>query len=64
MVCLILAFGIDYINNLRMKELGVLLRYHFGSENLKGIPKKVKLVEAVTDFFIKDWEDIVRKGGV
>ena len=26
----VLAFGMDHINNLKMKELRVLLRYHFG----------------------------------
>ena len=39
-----LAFGMDHINDLKMKELTVLLCYHFGSENLKGSPKKVELV--------------------
>ena len=53
-----------YINKLKVKELRVMLRYHFGLEKLKGSPKKVDILEAVTDFFIKDWEDIVRKGGV
>ena len=37
----------DHINNLKVKDLKVLLRYQFGSEKLKGIPKKVELVEAV-----------------
>ena len=45
-----LAFGVDHINNLKVKELMVLLCCHFGSEKLKGIPKKVELVEAVTYF--------------
>ena len=44
----VLEFGIDHINNLKLKELRVLLCYHFGSEKLKGIPNKVDLVEAVT----------------
>ena len=34
----------------------MLICYHFRSEALKGIPKKVELVEAVTDIF----ESIVR----
>ena len=54
LACLVLEFGLDHINNLKVKDLRVLLRYHFGSENLKGIPKKVELVEAATDFFRKD----------
>ena len=45
----ILTIGMDYINNLKVKELRKLLHYHFGSERLKGSPKKVELVEAVTD---------------
>ena len=47
LVRLVLALGMDHINNLKVKDLKVLLRYHFGSEKLKGIPKKVELVEAV-----------------
>ena len=27
----VLEFGMDYINNLKMKDIRVLLRYHFGS---------------------------------
>ena len=45
-----LAYGMDHINNLKVKDLRVLICYHFGSENLKGIPKKVELVESVKDF--------------
>ena len=40
----------DHINNLKVKDLRVLLRHHFGSEKLKGSPNKVELVEAVTYF--------------
>ena len=47
----VLAFSIDHINNLKVKYLGVLLRYHFGSEKLKGSPKKVEVVGDVKDFF-------------
>ena len=46
----VLEFGIDHINNLKLKELRVLLCYHFGSEKLKVIPKKVELVETATIF--------------
>ena len=41
----------------------MLLRYHFGSEMLKGTPKKVELVEAVTDLFRRDWESIMQRVG-
>ena len=40
----------DYTKNLKVKEL---LRYHLRQESLKGIPNKMELVEAVTDFFKK-----------
>ena len=40
----------DHINNPKVEEIRVLLRYHFRSEILKGIPNKVELVEAVTVF--------------
>ena len=36
----VLVFGTDHINNLKVKELQVLFRYHFGSETLKWTPKK------------------------
>ena len=32
LVCSVLTFGMDHINNLRVKELRVLLCYQFGSE--------------------------------
>ena len=57
----------DHINKLKFKELQVLLRYHFGSERLKGSPNKVELVEAVTDLFRRDWEGLMQRvcgGGV
>ena len=53
----------DQINNLKVKELRVLLLYHFGLERLKGIPKKVELVEAVTDLFRRDWEGLMQRVG-
>ena len=52
-----------HINNLNVKELLVLLSYHFGSERLKVSPKKVELVEAVTDLFRRDWEGITQRVG-
>ena len=51
LVCSFLTFGIDHINNLKVKDRWVLLRYDFGSESLKGIPKKLELVESITDLF-------------
>ena len=56
----VLTFGMDHINNLKFKELRVLLCYHFGSERLKGTPKKVELVEAVTDLFQRYWEILMQ----
>ena len=41
----------DHINNLKVKEIRVLLQYQFWLEKIKVIPKKVELVEAVPDFF-------------
>ena len=43
-VCMVLSFGMDHINNLRVKGFRVLPRYHLGSEKLKVNPKKVELV--------------------
>ena len=51
----VLAFGIYHINNLKLKEIRVMICYHFGSEKLKAIPNKVELLEAVTEFLQKDW---------
>ena len=53
----------DHINILKVKELRVLLRYHFGSEKLRGSPKLVELVEAVTDLFRRDWEGLMQRVG-
>ena len=33
LVCSVLSFDMDHINNLKVKGLRVLLSYHFGSEN-------------------------------
>ena len=63
LVCSVLTFGMDHINTLKVKELRVLLRYHFGSERLKGTPKKVELVEAVTDLFQRDLESLMERVG-
>ena len=64
LVCSVLVFGMDYINNLKVNYLRVLLRYLFGSEKLKVIPEKVELVGAVKDCFRKDWGGIVQRWGV
>ena len=53
----------DHINNIKLKELRAMLRYHLGSEKLKENPKKVELVGDVTDFFRKDWEGLVQRRG-
>ena len=44
-----------HINNLKVKELWVLLCYHSGLEMLKGVQNKVELVEAVTGLFLGYW---------
>ena len=36
LVCYILTFGMDHINNLKVKELWINIFYHFGLEILKG----------------------------
>ena len=41
LVCYVLAFVMDHINKLKLKNIWLLLRYHSGSEKLRGIPKKV-----------------------
>ena len=51
LVHLVFAFGMDYFNNLKGKDLRFLTLYHFGSEKLKVSPNKVELGEAVTGFF-------------
>ena len=43
-------FRMDHINNLKVNNLRVLLRYHFGSENWKGVPNTVEFFEAVKAF--------------
>ena len=53
----------DHINNLKVKDLRVLLCYHFGSEKLKGRPKKVELVENVRYFFERIRKIFCRYGG-
>ena len=63
MVCSVLTIGMDHINNLKAKELRVPVHYHFGSERFKGIPKKVELVQAVTDLFRGDWEGLMHRVG-
>ena len=63
LVCSVLVFSMDHINNLKVKDLRVIIRYHSGSENLKGIPKKLKLVGAVKYIFIKDWVGLVQIWG-
>ena len=59
MVCSVLTIGMDHINNLKVKDLQAILQYHFGSERLKGIPKKVELVKAVTGLFRRVWDGLM-----
>ena len=59
----LLKFGMDHINTLKVKELRVILRYQFGLERLKGTPKKVELVEAVTDLFRMDRKSLMQRVG-
>ena len=59
MVCSVLKIVMDHISNLKFKELWVLLCYHFGSERLKEIPKKVELLGAVTVLIQRDWELLI-----
>ena len=61
MVSSVLAFVMDHINNIKVKDPGVILHYHFGSEKSKGIPKKVELVEYVKDFFRKGLDGLVHR---
>ena len=61
----VLTFGIYHITILKVKELRVILRYHFGSEKLKRSPKKVELVEDVTGLFQRGCEGLMQRvGGV
>ena len=64
MVRSVLTLDMDHINILKIKELRVLLCYHFELERLKRSPKKVELVEAVTDLFRRDWEGLMQSVGV
>ena len=59
----VLTFGMDHINNHKVKDIWVLLLYHFGLERLKWRPKKVELVEDVTDLFQGDWEVLMQRVG-
>ena len=51
LVCSVLTFGMNHINNLKVKELRVIICCHFGLERLKRSPKKVELMEDVTGLF-------------
>ena len=54
----------DHNNNLKVKDLRVIICYQFGSENLKGIPKKVELVGAVKYFYKELGRSCAELGGV
>ena len=51
----VLAFGMDNIKNLRVKDLRLLICYHLCTEKYNGGPNKVELMEDITEFFIKYW---------
>ena len=59
MVRSIFTFGMDHIKKLKV----LLLHYHFGSEGLKGAPKKVEIVEAVTDLSLGGLGGSYSEGG-
>ena len=60
LVCSVLASGMNHINNLKVKDIRVLILYHCSTEKLKRIPNKVELVGAVKYFFRKDWDGLVQ----
>ena len=64
LVCSVLAFGMYHINNIKVKDLRVLLCYHFGSEKLKGIPNKVELVGYVKVYLENIGAVLCRYGGL
>ena len=53
----------DHINNIKVKELRVIIFYYLLSVKLKGSLIKLELVEAVTDFFRKDLEGVAQRWG-
>ena len=58
----VLAFGTDHINNPKVNDLRVLLCYHLEPKKFNGIPKKVELVEAFTDLFLRIGR-VLHRGG-
>ena len=62
LVCSVLEFDMDHINNLKVKDIRVLLSYQFWSEKSNGILQKVELVEAVK-CFRKYWAGLVHRWG-
>ena len=59
----VLAFGMDHINNLKVKNHRVILHYQFGSYKLMGIQIKVEIVEAVKYFLESTGAVLCRDGG-
>ena len=51
LVCQVFVFGMDHINNLKVKYFRVIILYRFRSEKLKGRSNKVELVEDSSDFY-------------
>ena len=63
LVCSVLKIFMYPINNLKFKELGVLLRYNLDSERLKGSLQKVELVNFVIVFLERIGMVLCRGGG-
>ena len=64
LICLVLAFGMDHIKNLNLKDKKVMICYYSGSEKLKGAPSKQELVYSVTGLLRKYWQGILCIGRV
>ena len=50
MVNLFLAFGMDHVKNLKLKDLRVMLHYRFGSEHSKGYQINWNLLRLVLSY--------------
>ena len=55
----VLEFWMYHLKNLKVKDPRVLLHYRLRLEKLKGIQKKLVLVETIDDIFRNYWEGIV-----
>ena len=59
----VLSYDMDHINNLKVKDLNVLLWYNLETEKLMEVPKKVELIEDVTKLFRKNAEGLDHREG-